>query len=83
MTRYGLRNYFGSCRAGRSGYRWRDVVRSLVEHADNIGRMIVNTFLAPNKTSDELRDMVNSGAIDLLRDFSEACRKEFERFGYT
>ena len=56
---------------------------TIVEHADNIGRVIVNTYLAPNKTSDELRDMVNSGAIDLLRDFSEACRKEFERFGYT
>jgi len=45
--------------------------------------MIVNTYLAPSKTSNELRDMVNSGAIDLLRDFSEACRKEFEQFGYT
>jgi len=56
---------------------------TIVEHADNIGRMIVNNYLAPNKTSDELRNMVNSGAIDLLRDFSEACRKEFERFGYT
>jgi len=56
---------------------------TIVEHADNIGRMIVNNYLAPNKTSDELRNMVNSVAIDLLRDFSEACRKEFERFGYT
>src|SRR5215510_4800708 len=34
---------------------------TIVEHADNIGRMIVNNYLA---TSDELRNMVNSGAID-------------------
>ena len=40
--------------------------------------MIVNTYLAPNKTFPELRDMVNSGTIDLLRDFSEACRDEIQ-----
>ena len=45
-----------------------------IESADKVARMIVNTYLAPNKTFPELRDMVNSGAIDLLRDFSEACR---------
>ncbi|HEX4988057.1 MAG TPA: hypothetical protein VFW91_04710 [Candidatus Binatia bacterium] len=39
--------------------------------------MIVNTYLAPNKTFPELRDMVNNGAIDPLRDFSEACRDDF------
>ena len=44
--------------------------------------MIVNTYLAPNKTFPELRDMVNSGAIDPLRDFSEACREEFQRLQY-
>jgi hypothetical protein len=26
----------------------------------------------------ELREMANSGSIDLLRDFSETCREEFE-----
>ena len=41
--------------------------------------MIVNTYLAPNKTFPELRDMVNSGTIDPLRDFSEACREELQR----
>src|SRR2546428_12861272 len=46
-----------------------------IESADKVARMIVNTYLAPNKTFPELRDMVNSGAIDLLRDFSEACRE--------
>src|SRR6266404_9257226 len=53
-----------------------------VENADKVARMIVNTYLAPNKTFTELRDMVNSGAIDLLRDFSEACREEFQKLDY-
>jgi hypothetical protein len=44
--------------------------------------MIVNTYLAPNKTFPELRDMVNNGTINPLRDFSEACREEFHRLEY-
>ena len=55
---------------------------TIVENADNVARMIVNTYLAPNKTFPELRDMVNSGAIDPLRDFSDACRAEFHRLKY-
>ena len=54
-----------------------------VQNADKVARMIVNNYLAPNKSFSELRDMVNSGAMDPLRDFSEACREEFERLGYT
>ena len=54
----------------------------VVENADKVARMIVNTYLVPNKTFPELRDMLNSGAIDPLRDFSEACREEFQKFGY-
>ena len=54
-----------------------------VENADKVARMIVNTYLAPNKTLPELRDMVNSGALDPLRDFSEASRAELQRFGFV
>jgi len=53
-----------------------------VENAERVARMIVDTYLAPNKTFPQLRDMVNSGAMDPLRDFSEACREEFQRLGY-
>ena len=53
-----------------------------VENAERVARMIVDTYLAPNKTFPELRDMVNRGALDPLRDFSEACREELGRFGY-
>jgi hypothetical protein len=56
---------------------------TIVEHADKVARMIVNNYLAPNKTFPELRDMVNSGAIDPLRDFSEASREELQRFGFV
>jgi hypothetical protein len=51
----------------------------IVEAAEKVARMIVNTYLAPSKTFPELRDMVNSGAMDPLRDFSEACREEFQK----
>jgi hypothetical protein len=54
-----------------------------VGNADKVARMIVNTYLVPNKTFPELRDMVNSGAIDPLRDFSEASREDLQRFGFV
>jgi hypothetical protein len=54
-----------------------------VDTADKVARVIVNTYLTPNKTFPQLRDMVNSGTIDLLRDFSEACRDELGRFAYS
>ena len=53
-----------------------------LQNADKVARMIVNNYLAPNKSFLELRDMVNSGAMDPLRDFSEACCEEFQRLGY-
>ena len=55
----------------------------IVQNADKVARMIVNNYLAPNKTFPELRDMVNSGALDPLRDFSEASRAELQRFGFV
>ena len=53
-----------------------------LQNADKVARMIVNNYLVPNKTFPELRDMVNSGAMDPLRDFSEACREEFHTLQY-
>jgi hypothetical protein len=50
----------------------------VVESADRIGRKIVDTYLAPDKSFLELREMLNSGSIDLLREFSDACRAEFD-----
>jgi hypothetical protein len=50
----------------------------VVESAEQIGRKIVDTHLEPDRSFLELREMVNSGSIDLIRDFSETCRAELE-----
>jgi hypothetical protein len=49
-----------------------------VESADEVARIIINTYSAPKKTLPELQDMVNRGAIDVLQT-SEAARQEFRR----
>ncbi len=48
----------------------------IAERADKIIRMIVDTYDLPNKTLPELHAMVKSGALDPLREFSDACRDE-------
>lgn len=50
----------------------------VIDTADRIARKILDTYLEPDKTFLELREMVNNNSIDILRDFSEACREEFE-----
>lgn len=51
---------------------------TVVQYAEQIGREILDTYLKPDKSFLELREMVNSGSIDFLVGFSEACRAEFE-----
>jgi hypothetical protein len=46
--------------------------------AEQIGQKIVDTYLQPNKTFLEIREMVDKNAVDILGDFGEACREEFE-----
>jgi hypothetical protein len=54
----------------------------IVERAEAVVRMIVDTYFSPNKTFVELRQMMNSHqAMDPLRDFSEACREELRTLG--
>jgi hypothetical protein len=48
----------------------------IAERADKFVRMILDTYVLPNKTLPELRSMIESGALDPLRDFSEMCREE-------
>ena len=54
----------------------------VIDSADQIVKRIVNAYLEPNKTVPELREMTNSGLIDPLRNFSEACRAESESLRY-
>jgi hypothetical protein len=55
---------------------------TVVNSADQIVRSIIKAYLEPNKTFPELREMADSGLIDPLRNFSEACRVEAERLHY-
>jgi hypothetical protein len=50
----------------------------IVEAAGQIERKILDTYLAPDKTFLELREMAQSGSVNLLHDFSTACRAEFD-----
>jgi hypothetical protein len=49
---------------------------AVTERADQVTRMIVETYMAPNKTVPELGDLMIQGKLDALSDFSEACRME-------
>jgi hypothetical protein len=51
----------------------------VVKSADEIAKKILDTYLEPDKSFVELRDMAKNGTIDLLYRFSLACREEFER----
>jgi hypothetical protein len=51
--------------------------QQVVEQADTVMRMIMETYAAPNKTIRDVADTVNRGGLDPLRDFSTACREEF------
>jgi len=49
--------------------------------ADTVMRSIVETYHAPNRTVDDLRELTRSGqGIDPLKDFSEAARQELHAF---
>lgn len=49
---------------------------AVVEKAEAVIRMIADTYFAPNKTFPEVRELMDSHAIDPLRAFSEECRAE-------
>lgn len=51
-----------------------------VECADLVMRSILETYSAPNRTVADLRDLVNGGGVDPLKDFAEAAREELRPF---
>ena len=53
--------------------------KPVVRCADDVTRKILDTYLEPDKSFVELREMAIDGSIDLLRNFSETCRDEFEK----
>ena len=52
--------------------------KPVVDTAKSITRKILDAYLEPDKSFTELRDMAKNGTIALLREFSTACREEFE-----
>ena len=54
---------------------------TVIEQAEKVARLIVDSYPEPNKTFDDLRMMMNKAAMDPLRAFSEVCRQELELFG--
>jgi hypothetical protein len=53
----------------------------VVEKADAITQIIMDAYLSPNITVQEVRNKWIEKHVDPLRDFSEACREELQIFG--
>ena len=51
---------------------------AVVEKAEAVVHMIVQTYCSPNKTVPELRELISSRTIDPLRAFSKECRAELQ-----
>jgi hypothetical protein len=55
----------------------------IIDSADKVCRVIIATYLSPNKTFRDLPDFLNDEAMDPLRDFSNACREELRSRGLS
>src|SRR5215510_9897902 len=53
----------------------------IVEHADRVVRVIIETYLAPNKTFPDVVEILDNEAMNPLREFSHACREELRGRG--
>lgn len=51
----------------------------VIENAVTVTQTISDVYQQPNKTPEELEEMIHNGRVDLLFGFSEACREEFEK----
>ena len=52
---------------------------AIVESADRVVRIIIETYLAPNKTFRDVPELLDNEALNPLREFSNACREELRR----
>jgi hypothetical protein len=52
----------------------------VVHAAEKVGRVILNTYLSPNRTLADLPDLIDE--VDPLREFSDACRRELQTVGW-
>ena len=49
---------------------------AVIEKAEAVVHLIIDTYFTPNKTFSDLRQLMNDHAINPLRAFSEECRAE-------
>jgi hypothetical protein len=54
--------------------------KDIVDHADRVSNLIIDTYLAPNRTFKDIVEIRASRALDPLREFAEACREELRKF---
>ena len=50
----------------------------VIDDAEKVTRKILDTYLEPDRSFFELREMVVNRTIDLLHGFSDACHDEFD-----
>jgi hypothetical protein len=53
----------------------------IVESADRVVRVIIETYLAPNKTFCDVVELLDNDAMNPLCEFSNACREELQGHG--
>ena len=53
----------------------------IVENADSVVRVIIETYLSPNKTFRDVVEILDNEAMNPLRAFSNACREELRGRG--
>src|ERR1700722_4987266 len=51
---------------------------AVIEAAEAVVHMIIDTYFVPNKTFMQVREMVDSHSVDPLRMFAEQCRAELQ-----
>lgn len=50
--------------------------QEIIDIAERVARVVVETYLAPNKTFRDLPALLADDAMDPLREFSNACRED-------
>ena len=55
----------------------------IIDSADKVCRVIIETYLAPNKSFRDLPAFMDDKAVDPLREFSNACREELQSRGLS
>ena len=53
--------------------------QAIIDSADHVARVIVKTYLAPNKSFRDLPGFLEDNSMDPLREFSNACREELRK----